>query len=79
MEGNRRAAAVIDGVKRGNDLSQPEPLPMSADTNLTELCLKNLITARCKPKKAEKYRTSIECAILLTLVLGNIDFDRRAR
>ena len=44
---------------------QPAPEPIVAD--LAELCLKNHVAARCKPRTAKNYRTSIEHHILPAL------------
>ena len=66
-ERRREAAAAIDRIKRGEDPKPPEPAPEPTVADLAELCLKDHVAARCKPKTAKNYRMSIERHILPAL------------
>ena len=63
----REAATVIDRIKRGEDPRPPEPAPEPTVADLAELCLKNHVAVRCKPRTAKNYRLAIQHHILPAL------------
>ena len=66
-ERRREAAAVIDRIKRGEDPRPPEPAPEPTVADLAELCLKDHVAVRCKPRTAKNYRLAIQHHILPAL------------
>ena len=57
----RQAAVVIDHIKRGED---PKPAPESTVADLAELCFKDHVAVRRKPRTAKNYRLAIKHHIL---------------
>ena len=66
-ERRREAAIVIDRIKRGEDPRPPEPALEPTVADLAELCLKNHVAVRCKPRTAKNYRLAIQHHILPAL------------
>ena len=63
----RKAAAVIDRIKRGEDPIPSKPAPEPTVADLAERCLEKYVAVRCKPSTAKNYRLAIRHHILPAL------------
>ena len=66
-QARRRAADMIDRIKRGADPAPPAPAPEVTMADLAERYMRQHVTVHCKPSSAKAYRRALDNHILPAL------------